>query len=261
MNRMVRSLIAGALVAVGAAALIPACADNNSSLFIANVLYDEPPQCIVIPDITSTSLGGGTLDLAFRKTYEASLLVGNQMAARGSKETLRAETSRVTLRGAEITISDSTGNTLYNFSVNGTGFVDVSRGEDAAYGIFDAELIPASVGDKLLARLNDLKAKTNSTSQQTSDQVVAKVRVFGDSLGNEDITSSELSFPITYCEGCLIEYPLIAVGTADAMGVQHCQNDLTDLPVPGCRLGQDDPIDCRSCSATNTLCDVVPSGQ
>jgi hypothetical protein len=255
---MLRSLVVGAFATVGVAVLAPACADNNSSLFISGVLYDQAPACTVSADLTQPMLGGGTLDLAFRKTYEASLLVGNQLAARGSKETLRAETSRVTLRGAEITLTSSTGAQLNRFSVNGTGFVDVSRGEDSGLGIFDAELIPASIGSQLLDRLNQLKSMTGSMSQETSDLVVAHVRVFGDTLGNEDLTSSELSFPITYCEGCLIVYPLAALSIGKD-GQQHCQNMLTDLPQPGCRPGQDDPVDCRSCSATNSLCDTIPS--
>lgn len=260
MNRMLRSLVVGAFAAVGVAVFTPGCADNNSSLFIASVLYDLAPQCEVQADLTAPTLGGGTLDLAFRKTYEASLLVGNQLASRGSKETLRAETSRVTLRGAEITVSDSTGVDLYTFSVNGTGFVDVSRGEDSGLGIFEAELIPASIGDELLTRLNQFKMANKSTSQETSQQVVAKVRVFGDTLGNEELTSSELSFPITYCEGCLINYPLEAIGVNPATNQPQCSNMLTNVPQGGCRLGQDDPVDCRTCSATLALCNNVPSG-
>jgi hypothetical protein len=258
MNRMLRSLVVGAFAAIGVAVLAPACADNNSSLFISGVLYDQAPQCTVTADLTQPMLGGGTLDLAFRKTYEASLLVGNQLASRGSKETLRTETSRVTLRGAEVTITSAQGATLYRFSVNGTGFVDVSRGEDSGLGVFDAELIPASIGAALEARLAVLTGDAGAGSQQTSDLIVAKVRVFGDTLGNEDLTSSELSFPITYCKGCLIEYPLAAVteGTDKQL---HCQGMLTDLPQPGCRPGQDDPVDCRSCSSTNALCDNIPN--
>ncbi len=89
MNSMLRPFVAGAFAALGAAVLTPACADNNSSLVIVGVLYDPPPQCVVRPDPTSTMLGGGTLDLAFIKSYEAALLVGNQMTSRGSKQTLR----------------------------------------------------------------------------------------------------------------------------------------------------------------------------
>jgi hypothetical protein len=256
MNRLFRSLTVGVLAAAGSAVLTPGCADNNSSLFITAVLYDKAPTCTVLPDPTAVVLGTGVIDLAFTKSYEASLLVGNQLTSRGSKETLRTETSRVTLRGAEINITDSTDHTLYKFSVNGTGFVDVSRGEDSGFGIFDAELIPAQIGEQLLGRLNTLKQQTGSTSIQTSDEVIAQVRVFGNTLGNTDITSSVLSFPIKYCEGCLIDFPLEAIGT-DKLGRDVCANALTDQPQPGCRVGQDDPIDCRSCAATNPLCYYV----
>src|SRR5690349_17698411 len=96
---------------------------------------------------------------------------------------------------------------------------------------------------------------TTRLCDRTSDLIVAKVRVFGDTLGNEDLTSSELSFPITYCDGCLIDYPLSAL-SPDKNGDLHCGNMLTDLPVAGCRPGQDDKVDCRTCAATNPLCNT-----
>ncbi|HEX4334942.1 MAG TPA: hypothetical protein VH062_03450 [Polyangiaceae bacterium] len=255
---MLRSFVVGAIAATGAVVLTPACADNNSSLFITAVLYRKAPTCTIIADPTSETLGGGILDFAFTKSYDAALLVGNQLTSRGSKETLRTETSRVTLRGAEIKVTTADGTTLNDFSVNGTGFVDVSRGEDSGFGIFDTELIPSSVGTQLLKRLNDLKIRTKSTSLQTSDQVVAHVKVFGNTLGGQDITSSELSFPITYCEGCLIDFPLSAIDVL-GNGNATCTKDTTDIPIPGCRVGQDDLIDCRACASTNPLCHDVDS--
>jgi hypothetical protein len=248
---MLRSLVAGAFAAAGVGALTPACSDNNSSLFITAVLYDKAPTCVLTPDPTAEVLGGGVLDLAFTSSYQASLLVGNQLTSRGSKSTLRTETSRVTLRGAEIKLTDSQGNTLYNFSVNGTGFVDVSRGEDSGFGIFDAQLIPAPIGTELIGKLRHLKEMPGADSLGTSDQVIALVRVFGNTLGNEDITSSELSFPITYCEGCLINFPLEALDPANSYS---CTQGTQDVPQGGCRLGQDDPVDCRTCAATSPLC-------
>jgi hypothetical protein len=262
MNRLLRSFMVATVATTGAVAFSSGCADNNSSLFIYSVLYRRPPECVVTADATAESIGHGTLDLAFAKSYVAALLVGNQLTSRGDKQNLHTETSRITLRGAEINLTDSTGHSLFKFSVNGTGFVDVSRGEDSGLGIFDAELIPASIGQQLLNNLNALKAANNSMSQQTSDQVVALVRVFGSTLGNTDVTSSELSFPITYCEGCLIDYPLAAIDF-NTMGSKKptCTKGATDLPVAGCKLGQDDKIDCRSCTSTSTLCENVPANQ
>ena len=249
MNRMLRSLLASGFVAAGLALFTPSCSDNNSSLFITNVLYPPPPQCTIQADLTSVSLGSGTLDLEFTKSYKAALLVGNQLTSRGSKQTLRTETSRVTLRGAEITLTTAQGQELFKFSVNGTGFVDVSRGEDSGFGLFGAELIPASIGEQLTGLLG--------IPPGGSSQVVALVRVFGSTLGNQELTSSELSFPITVCTGCLIEYPLAAIVPSSG----ECATGVTELPVPGCRPGQDDKIDCRSCASTHDLCRFPPESQ
>jgi hypothetical protein len=234
------------LAAAGLALFTPSCSDNNSSLFITAVLYPQAPQCVLTPDLTSVSIGSGVLDLGFRKNYKGTLLVGNQLTSRGSKQTLRSETSRVTLRGAEINLNTSTGENLFQFSVNGSGFVDVSRGEDSGFGLFEAELIPASLGEQLTGLLE--------IPEGGSVQVVALVRVFGQTLGNQELTSSELSFPITVCTGCLVRYPLSAINLVTGF----CLTGTTELPVPGCRLGQDDPIDCRSCAATNDLCKKIP---
>src|SRR5262249_47998343 len=141
----------------------------------------------------------------------------------------------VTLNGAEINLTDSMGQTINKFSVNGTGFVDVSRGEDPGFGLFDAELVPAPIGEVLLNRIRMVAPGITDPSQRQgiTDQVIAKVRVFGSTLGNVDLTSSELSFPITYCEGCLIKYPLEAIDTT--VMPPTCTKAATDLPVPGCR--------------------------
>ena len=247
MNRMLRTLLAGGFATAGLAIFTPSCSDNNSSLFITNVLYPTPPQCTITADLTSPALPSGTLDLAFTQSYEATLLVGNQLTSRGSKQTLRTETSRVSLRGAEVTLNNSTGQELFKYSVNGTGFVDVSRGEDSGLGLFAAEIIPASIGQQLTGLL--------AIPAGGSNQVVALIRVFGSTLGNQELTSAELSFPITICTGCLIDYPLAAIIPTKP---PTCARNSNELPVPGCRRGQDDFVDCRSCAGTQDICLFVP---
>ena len=68
---------------------------------------------------TRRSSGLGTLDLALRDSYVASILVGNQLTERGSRNQLRTETSRVRLEGAEVTLEDANGNELATFSTLG----------------------------------------------------------------------------------------------------------------------------------------------
>ncbi len=246
MNRMLRPLVAVGFVAAATAVFSQGCADNNSSLFIVGVEYDKPPTCVVTADPTQEELGYGILDVAFRSDYQAWLLVGNQFTPRGSKQTLRTETTRINLRGAEVTLTNSDGSALKDgnttvgqFSVYGSGYADSSTSEEPGWGLFAADLIPSSVGDILAKPFNGKPGGINT--------VVATVRVFGNTLGNTSVTSGELSFPIQVCYGCLVQYPLEALVFPTNGGTPTCSAGSTDIPVPGCRVGQDDTVDCRSC--------------
>src|SRR5690606_8651239 len=118
----------------------------------------------------------GVLDRLFANDYTAALLIGNQLTARGSREQLRTETSRVTLRGAEVRLETLKGAELAPaFSSTATGFVDAAAGTDPSLSVMYASLIPASI---------------SSTLPQGT--VVAKVRVFGNTLGGQDVESAEL---------------------------------------------------------------------
>jgi len=241
MNRTLRSLVAGGFIATATTVFASACADNNSTLFIVGALYRKPPSCTVTNDPNNTFIGSGVMDVSFTKSYQATLLVGNQFTARGSKQNLRVETTRVNLKGAEVTLKDSSGKETAKFSVYGSGFADSAKGEDPGYGIFDADLIPESIGQGF--------ADTLGKNRGARNQVVATVRVFGDTLGNTSVTSGELSFPIEVCYGCLVTYPLQAVNLAG-----ECVTSTTEALTGSCRTGQDDTIDCRSCRAAFGVC-------
>jgi hypothetical protein len=73
--------------------------------------------------------------------------------------------------------------------------------------------------------------------------VYASVKVFGESLGGQEVTSSTLTFPIKLCKGCLIKYPLVAL--EHGVCVVSPANLPTDEP---CQSGQDEDIDCRFCA-------------
>lgn len=231
------SFVTAALTASSFAALLPSCAENDSMMFIVGVMAVEAPACTVRPDATSVLQAGGVLDRAFTSGYTGALLVGNQLTQRGSREQLRTETSRVALRGAEVRIETSAGGQLAEFSTIGTGFVDPAAGSDPAYSAMFVDMIPSSVS----AGLPD-------------GRVVAKVRVFGDTLGGEEVTSSELSYPIDICTGCLVDYPTNAAVPTEPTymcGISMVPGETEQRP---CQLGQDQPIPCTLCAATNPIC-------
>lgn len=232
-------LLSVGLLSLGSVALIPSCADNNSSLFIVGVIDIGASTCVAKPDTTVVTLTAGVLDVAFASGYNAALLIGNQLTQRGSREQIRTETSRISLRGAEVTVSTLDGKTLANFSSVGEGFVDAQVGDVPSYGVMSVNMLPSAL--------------TGKDEIRSAHTVLAKIRVFGDTLGNASITSNEFDFPITICEGCLVQYD-----SRDATQTAYmCSLPTTTMQTAQaapCRLGQDQPFSCTSCSATRAMC-------
>src|SRR6202012_4020189 len=108
----IKTLLSASTLLLGTMLLTPSCADNNSSLFIVGVFDVGQSSCIAKPDNTGPFLASGTLDTLFAQGYTAVLVVGNQLTEEGSTEQLRTETSRVSLRGAEITLTTLDGKAL-----------------------------------------------------------------------------------------------------------------------------------------------------
>jgi hypothetical protein len=238
-----KSLVSVFLLTLGSLALIPSCADNNSSLFVVGVMGLDTTTCVAKADNTAVLLAGGILDVAFRTSYTAFVLVGNQLTERGSREQVRTETSRIALRGAEVTLTTLDGKTLGNYSTVGTGFVNASSGDVPSYAAMSVDIIPSALG--------------SSSAVINAGTVLAKIRVFGDTLGNTAITSSELDYPIRVCNGCLVAYPTEAADPAQP-GAYQCTTSAsttqTTSDVPPCILGQDQTFACTQCSAAYALC-------
>jgi hypothetical protein len=151
----------------------------------------------------------------------------------------------VVLKGAEVRLETLTGESLHKpFSSTATGFVDPASGTDPSIAVMYATLIPASV-------LETLEEGT----------LIANVRVFGETLGGQDVESSELAFPVEVCNGCLVAYPasardLTADGAdyickvaTDAASMATTQD--TELP---CNVGVDLQAPCTVCSGVSRLC-------
>jgi len=241
---LLKSLLALAAPCLVAGAL-PSCATNDSMMFIVGVGVRKAGACAVKADLTSPTLSNGVLDRLFASEYVASLIVGNQVMERGSRERVRTETSRVAFKGAEVKIETPQGaEVVPSFSSLATGFVDASDGTDAAVATMSATLIPASVA-----------------AQLSPGTVVVKVRVFGTTLGGEDIESSELSFPIEVCDGCLVSYPASARDLTATGGDYKCKlatddsdSAATDLGDTACSPGIDFPVPCTVCASVKAEC-------
>lgn len=232
---------------LGAAAI--GCTDEQTGFFIQGNVKIDPPECIARPEGSSTLLLSGLLDVGLRLEYEATLLVGSQLAPRGDKANLRTETMIATITGAEVHLYTDTGDPDPNspeFTVPATGVVLPNASTDPGYGVVIATLIPAATGVELANELNSpAEVRTR----------VAVVSVFGTTIGGLEVESAQFNYVIQVCEGCSVDFPAEAISTTDG----SCFGSAMDAEVPPCRVGQDQGVDCRICSSTNPFC-TFPGG-
>jgi hypothetical protein len=215
------------------------CADNRATLFIVQVNAPDTSTCITKNTIDSDIYLRGVLDRAFTKEYKADLLVGNQMVERGNKDTAQAETSRVNLEWADVSIeNEATGDVVASYREAVSGFVDASKGTDPGYGLARVTLVSMKAS---LSVMPD--GDTTSTSSKPV-RLVSVVKVSGKSLGGVDVESGEFRFPVTVCYGCLY-----------AGG--DCSASSTSTTTGPCVVGNDMGVSCKVCQLTasdTTIC-------
>ncbi len=74
--------------------------------------------------------------------------------------------------------------------------------------------------------------------------MLAQITVTGSTLDGSVITSGPFDYPLDMCKGCLLFFPIEAkLGE----GNPNCRNEANPPDERPCRLGQDDPVDCRIC--------------
>jgi hypothetical protein len=233
----------------------PSCVHNDQSLFVSGVL--APPKrkgletCVYKPEASAVKLSVGLLDLGFGQTYDAYLMVGNQLIARTSAEQGRSESSRVALQGVTVRVNDSAGNEISAFTRLGSGIVEASEGATPSYGTILTVLI-----DPTAARI-----AAQSLQPSTVKRLVAFAKVFGQTLGGKSIESAEFEFPIDVCFRCLVRFPEdtndLAIQTRT--GVRNCKGKSSIEASSPCVLGQDEEFVCSSCPE-NPVCDPTYEG-
>jgi hypothetical protein len=235
-----KSMTVGALLACAAFSTL-SCAENESSLFVIGVYALSRTQCVADVSSSAVLLPSGTLDRELTKGYNAALLVGSHLTQRGSRENLRTETSRLSIEGAHITLYSTTGEELPRPDVAATGLVHPASGTDPGLAAVFAQLI----------RPTDIDALG------PEGQAIVRIRVFGTTLGGQEIESGDYDFPIQICNGCLITYPTDSLDSASPPGEYLCSyaaDTMTENTTQACNPGQDDFIPCSECAAYNPVC-------
>lgn len=236
MKRLWNGIVAAACV--GGVVVVSACSHDDSSIFIRQVMAPQGSTagtvCSYKADPTQPGLFTGTVDVAFLASYRPVVLVGNQLISQQAASSFKTETSRVTLQGATVTVTDTNGTQLTSFSTYASGFVDPSSGTDPGWGLLEVTMIDPKTIDALRTQI-----PVNGTKK-----LVARYKVFGQTLGGQSVETNEAQFPINVCLGCLVE--------KTAAGCSNL-SDTTTVATP-CVFGQDEAIDCRLCSQTSSLC-------
>lgn len=233
-------------VAVGA--VVPACADNDESIFIRGVFM--PPAnrqngvCIYAADPTTPKLlGSGTLDVGLRDNYVGVLLVGNQMIPRGDPNNTRAESNRVHLNGAVVHVTNPDGSGVAEFTSYAMGFADPQNNNNPGYDAMGVILIDKPTRDGLLGGLPARSGTTRS--------LLIGVKVFGKTLGGVDVESGEFQLPMTVCNGCLVDFSQSSDPLQNPQ--PNCKRASTAAAGSGqtqtpCFLGQDEVVPCALCT-------------
>jgi hypothetical protein len=220
---------AALFLATSASGLATGCVDNESSLFIVGAFNLSATDCLAKPDSEAELLFAGTMDLAFTSTYDAALLLGNQLTEQGSREKLRTETSRMRIQGADVTLFRPDGSEV-SFTTSASGFAHNADGTDPGYAAVSAQLV----------RDGDMPAGTDQGI------AIARVRVFGETLGGQEVESGDFDFPINVCNGCLVFFPAeaFAGGAGTCSATAEVEQGSTI-----CYFGQDVPFPCTMCAA------------
>ncbi len=236
--------LTGAIALTGAYA--SGCKESESEFFIKGVASFQG-TCTAQAQADQILLFEGVLDATFQRDYNAALLFGNQLAQvdRVPDEKIRTETSRIVVQSAEVSIEvpDDSGEVrlVKSYSVPVSGFANPTRSGEPGYGLVSVPLVDAATGIQLAATGRPIK-------------VNSKVKLYGRSLGGDDVHSNEFNFVVTICRGCLVSYDP-TLNDAGAASSPNCLLPSTSAPsaVP-CQIGQDSPVPCALCISTNAYC-------
>jgi hypothetical protein len=233
-------------------ALSSACAHDDATIFVRQI--SAPPQsqtggqCTYTCDFSQGAIPQGTLDIGLLSTYTGEVMVGNQLVAKQVSIQNRAETSRVELNGAVVRVTDAGGRELSSFTSLGSGFADPSTGTTPGCGLIAVTLLDGATAESLRAQIG--RGQTR--------QVVANFKIFGKSLGGQDVETNEYAYPINVCNGCLVTFPPDSVDPALAAATHkpNCSatTATTTATATPCVAGQDQFVDCRACQG-NPVCD------
>lgn len=252
MNRLWAHIWAASISTCLGGIFLPACAHDDSSLFIAQVVFPPTVQSNVCTypaaNLSNPGEFSGTLDVGLTTSYSPVVVVASQLLARGDLSQARTETNRVQLRGAVVRVTDSAGNQISTFTSLTEAVIDPSTGSTPAIAQAAVTVVDPATVDVLR------KTVSNRLAHKT---IIAFFKVFGQTLGGVYVESGEYQHVIDVCWGCLVSFPPESVDSKQVTPAAptNCEQPFPAGTVLGggaliavpCHIGQDQPVDCRIC--------------
>jgi hypothetical protein len=255
MNRFWRNVRIAAALGIAGVASLPACAHDDSTIYVHGVLAPPAtgamngqacPAFTPAPD--QPFLAIGTVDVGLTNVYEAPVLIGNQLLATGNQIQVRAETNRVQIEGAVVRVTDPAGNEISSFTSLTSGLIDPAAGTSPSFLATFVTLLDPSTAIRIRDGKEPVVAHDPLTMRSQSKTVIVYFKMFGKTLGGEDVETAEYQWPLRVCRGCLVSF------TPDATGAINCLA-MPQTPVIPCILGQDQPLSCFFCFGAGNACD------
>ena len=226
-------------------------------IFVLDVLamqFQEGPPgvCIYTSDPTQAYISSGILDVGLRTQYDATFLIGNELAPRGGAG--QTEGAAVEIQGAIVRITDASGKLLTTFQRLGSATVQPAEQGIPSYAPINMTIIDPST------LLNDPIVRSIASAGPSAGYVrlVTYTRFFGTTLDGQSVQSNEFSFPVDVCEACLITFT-----NNPALPIPNCGPATNPNAPPAsisCAVGEDLPTDCSLCQDQPICRGLVDAG-
>jgi hypothetical protein len=225
--------------------VMASCAENRASFFVQMALVPSD-DCELEASEEALAYTAGVLDILFRGSYNLSVLARNQLTGRADEEALISETNGIQISGVNVRIwpnSRPEGDVLTSYYQPSSMYVPPNGVAAFSFSVLSPQTVEG---------LLQLDGATDTNSQLNYQRLVTVgVKLLGMTNGGKELESPEFYFPITICFGCLV----VCTPDSGGEGLPLCES--SDAPeLSGCRLGQDEAVDCRYCA---NLGDTGPS--
>lgn len=248
MNRLWGRAVGAAMLSAGAAVFVPACAHDDTTLFVYDVLL--PPvvavgsSCTFTGSTSQSAIPSGALDDALAPSYTAEFLLGNQLIQQADPNGPKTETSFIEVQGAVVTVKDFTGTqVLSQFTVNASQIIPPATGGTPGFSPIGITILDAAT----------IQTYGPGTVNANPVRFLTFTHFFGVTLGGQSVTSNEYEFPVDVCYGCLVFFSQSDINTTYTPIPNCVGNGQTPPMSEPCFFGEDGSFDCSLC-LSNPVC-------